>query len=82
MITSDHLTNRMDHQASLTDRQLVVLRTIAHYYEATGEPCSMSYVARRLGIHHETVRDHVQALARKGWLRAPGPCAFGRVRIG
>lgn len=55
----------------LTTRQESVLVLVSDYYRATGEPCSASYLARRLSIHHSTVRDHLIALHRKGWLRSP-----------
>ena len=57
----------------LTCRQAQVLDAAAAYYAATGEPCSVSYLARRLALSRATVREHLEALARKGWLPAPCP---------
>lgn len=62
----------------LTNCQQVVLTLIARYYLATGEPCSIMYLARRLQKHPKTVRFHLAALARKGWA-APSAPAFQRV---
>lgn len=55
----------------LTDRQRAVLGEIARFYRDNGEPPSLRYLARRFRIDHKTVREHVEALHRKGWLRAP-----------
>lgn len=59
--------------APLTPRQAEVLRLIQRFYEATGEPPSGRYLARRLGLHHEVVQEYVAALYRKGWLLSPSP---------
>lgn len=66
--------------ADLTDRQREVLTTVETYNVATGEPCPAAYLARRLGLHHSTVRQHLDSLHRKGWLRAPGSPARLRRR--
>ena len=79
MIRSDQLTNRAVVPSALTDRQRAVLATAAQYYAATGEACSVSYVARRLGVSRAAIRDHVQRLADKGFLRAPSAAAFARM---
>lgn len=65
----------MDHARTdgLPDRQRAVLVEIIRYYQATGEVPTQRYLARRLSIHFTTVRDHLQALHRKGWLPAPVP---------
>jgi predicted ArsR family transcriptional regulator len=52
----------------LTDRQAEVFQVIERVYEATGEPVSASYLARRLDVHHEAIRGHLAALHRKHWL--------------
>lgn len=59
--------------APLADRQRVVLRLIERYLDATGEYPSVSHIARRLGIHHSTVQQHLGAIYRKGWLRSASP---------
>lgn len=55
----------------LSARQREVLRELLRFYAANGEPPSLRFVARRLGIHHSVVQEHLEALHRKGWLRAP-----------
>jgi len=62
--------------APLADRQRAVLRVIARHFDATDEYPSVPYIARRLGLHHSTVQQHLNALYRKGWLRAPMPSAI------
>ena len=57
----------------LTDRQETVLRAVERYYEVTGEPCPIRYLARRLSRHHSTIQSHLEALERKGWLATRGP---------
>ncbi len=59
--------------APLSPRQAEVLRVIARFYEATGEPPSERYLARRLDCCLATVQAHVHALYRKGWLKCPHP---------
>lgn len=56
---------------SLTTKQRYVLMVIDQYERATGEPCSTSYIARRISVHHSTIQDHLCALHRKGWLVTP-----------
>ena len=58
------------HPKPLTERQATVFALVNRYVQATGEPCSASYVARRLEIRHEAVRGHFGVLYRKGWLRS------------
>lgn len=55
---------RMD----LPPRQRAVLDVIIQYYRATHEPCPAALVARRIGVSHPTVQEHILALFRKGWL--------------
>jgi Mn-dependent DtxR family transcriptional regulator len=57
----------------LADRQRDVLNTIVRFFVHTGEHPSVCYVARRLGIHHKTVQQHIEALYRKGYLSSPSP---------
>lgn len=56
----------------LTLRQQKVLALVTDFYRVTGEPCSASYISRRLSLHHSTIQTHILALYRKGWLRSPG----------
>lgn len=55
----------------LTHRQREVLAVCEAFFHATGEPCSVPYLARRLAVHHSTIQEHLEALHRKGWLQAP-----------
>ena len=79
MMSPGELLNRATSPGALTDRQRAVFTMIVDYNAATGEPCSLSYVSRRLGLHRSTIRDHIKAIHRKGWLRAPGAPAFARI---
>lgn len=74
------MPGRIGHAVAPSPRQRAVLNVIAQYRAATGEACSVLYIARRLNIHHSTVQDHIEALYRKGWLRSPGPAGFIRTR--
>lgn len=56
---------------TLTTKQRRLLEAISDYVRTTGEPCSANYLARRVNAHHTTVREHLQALYRHGWLRTP-----------
>lgn len=60
----------------LTERQRAVLAVIARYHAATGEACSVHFIARRLAIHHSTTQEHIEALHRKGWLRSATPAGL------
>ena len=62
----------------LTDRQRAVLCVIDHYRRETGLVCTVVYIAQRLSIHHSTVQEHLEAVHRKGYLRAPAPGALIR----
>jgi predicted DNA-binding transcriptional regulator len=57
------------HPAELTQRQAAVYAQITAYHAVTHEGCPVTYLARRLKLHHETVRDYVAVLFRKGWLK-------------
>lgn len=56
---------------ALTGRQREVLLELRRFYDATGEQCSERYLARRLKLSRSTVRDHLEAIHRKGYLVAP-----------
>jgi DNA-binding MarR family transcriptional regulator len=58
-----------DKSLALTVRQREVLVLCERYLRETGEPASVRYLARRLGVHPSTIVDHLEALARKNWLR-------------
>lgn len=55
----------------LTPRQRDVLRAIIQYSRTVGEAPSQRFIARRLGMDHARVQQHLQALHEKGWLRTP-----------
>lgn len=57
----------------LAARQREVLRLIQRYVEAFDEPPTLEFLARRLSLHRKTVRQHLEALYVKGWLRHPCP---------
>jgi hypothetical protein len=63
---------------ALTERQRIVFTLVTHYYAATGEPCSITYVARSLRRDRKTVRAHVEALIRKGVITKTTP-SFRRI---
>lgn len=56
---------------TLTTKQRRLVEMIDRYYAATGEPCSANYLARRMEAHHTTIREHLTALYRRGWLESP-----------
>lgn len=56
---------------TLTTKQRAMLIIIERYFEATGEACPGTYLARRLDLHHSTVQEYIRVLHRKGWLRSP-----------
>ena len=66
---------------TLTDRQRAIVVMIRRYFRATGEACPASFIARRLGLHHSTVQEHLSALHRKGILRGPNPPAMLAARM-
>lgn len=63
----------------LTDKQRAVYALAIQYYLAVGEPCSTSWLARRLDLNRNTVRDHAAAIRRKGWATPDAP-AFVRLQ--
>lgn len=56
----------------LTLAQSSMLTMIEQYYETTRQPCPITYLAKRSGLHHETARERVAALFSKGFVLAPG----------
>lgn len=60
----------------LSVKQRKVLEFVERYVNATAEPCPASFIARAMSVHHSTVQEHLGALHRHGWLRAPNPPAF------
>lgn len=60
----------------LATRQRDVLRLIARHVEATGEPPTVEYLGRRLGVHRKTIQQHLDALFAKGWLASPSPAGL------
>ena len=66
------------HQRPLTDRQRVVLETIDQSVASIGRPPTLREIGRRLGIASTNgVRDHLQALIDKGYLRRDERSARG-----
>jgi predicted ArsR family transcriptional regulator len=63
---------------ALTTRQALVLSLVETYYETLQVGCPASFVAQRLGLHHETVRQHFLALHRRGWLESESCPAIPR----
>lgn len=59
--------------APLTDRQRIVLAIIVRHHEETGRFPSIRYLSRRLAVDFTTMRGHLEALHRRGWLKAPLP---------
>lgn len=53
----------------LTTKQRQIVEAIERYNEATGEPASGSWLARRFNLHHSTIQRHLYLIHRKGWLR-------------
>ena len=58
----------MPEPRPLTDRQVDVLKLVDLYHSTLGEGCTSTFVAKKLSLHHQTVREHFAALYRKGWL--------------
>lgn len=65
----------------LTTKQRQLLETIARVEDATGEPCSANYLARRFNAHHTSIRERLQKLYRDGWLKTPNAPASMRQPI-
>ncbi len=53
---------------TLTTKQRKLLEAIDRYEQGTGEPCTAGWLARHTNTHHTTIREHLQALHRRGWL--------------
>jgi DNA-binding transcriptional regulator YhcF (GntR family) len=51
---------------------------MVRYGQFAGEPPSVRFLARRLGLHWTTVQDHLVAIHRKGWLPSPRPSLYRR----
>lgn len=64
----------------LTTKQRAVYSLATRYYFATGEPCSLAWLARRLHKNRNTIHDRVRAIVRKGWATAQTP-AFRRLTL-
>jgi len=64
----------------LTAKQQAVFTTVVQYYAATGEPCSMSYLRRRLKRNRVAIRGHFYAIQSKGFATADTP-AFRRIWV-
>lgn len=72
----------MSTEPPLTRRQRAIFQAIRTFVRVTGEPCSVSYLARKFSIHHSTAQSHIFALYRKGYLKTPSaPAAPIRSRI-
>jgi DNA-binding MarR family transcriptional regulator len=67
--------------STLTTKQRQLLEAIDGYCQATGEPCSANYLARRFAIHHTTIREHIEALYRRGWLTTPRSPVYIRRKL-
>jgi hypothetical protein len=65
---------------ALTEKQRLVYLAAAHYYAATGEPCSIAWLTRRLKKDRKTIHGHLQAISDKGWADAHTP-AFRRLNL-
>jgi len=61
----------------LTDRQRVVLNIITRLTEQDGRPPTVREVAKALSITVRGAYDHIQALARKGYIRLRAGSARG-----
>lgn len=53
----------------LSAMQQKVLRRLVDYQRATGTPPELSVLARELGIHYVSLKQHLEALANKGYLK-------------
>lgn len=66
-----------DHRVlPLTAKQDRILRYIQAVTENQGEPPSARCIARQFEVDMGTVRDHLLALYRKGWLITPSPAGL------
>lgn len=55
---------------TLTNKQRLALMIVSQYYARNGEPCSATYVARRLQLSRQNTHRHLQALARVGLVQS------------
>ena len=69
-----------DPLETLTTKQRQIIELIDAYQQTTGEPCTGNYLARRLACDPTTIRGHLAALYRKGWLKSSGTPAAIRSR--
>ena len=60
----------------LPTMQRRVVEIVDQYMRGTGEPCTSTYIARRLSLHHSTIQKHLSSLYRKGWVRTPNAPVF------
>lgn len=67
-----------DHPRPPSSRQADVLDVIVRTFRVTAEPVSAAFISRRLGMGRTTVRVHLEALHRKGWLETRGCAAKPR----
>jgi DNA-binding MarR family transcriptional regulator len=62
--------NGCDHQGlPVTAPQARVLSEVRRYFTVLGEGCNIRHLSRRLELSRTTVREHVLALDRKGWVK-------------
>lgn len=57
----------------LTKRQAAILVYIAAVVRVQGRAPSERMIAFRFGLNRTTVREHLLACYRRGWLRTPSP---------
>lgn len=57
---------------TLTHKQAELINLVCQYFETTGEPCPITFLAKSLNLHHETVRERVAQLFERGFVLAPG----------
>lgn len=55
----------------LSTRQRMIIERIDAFERVAGEVCSISQLARSLRLSRSTMKEHLEALHRKGWLRSP-----------
>lgn len=70
----EHVQREPADVHTLPTKQRAILEIVIQYYRVTGEPCSASRIAKRMGLHHKTVQEHFRKLYQNGWLTtASGP---------
>lgn len=57
----------------LSEKQRLVLRTMERYRTEWKRSIRERDLAEYLGMHWTTVREHIRAIHRKGWLASPSP---------